>query len=124
MQVDLSGKVVLLAGSSVGIGRAIALKLAQNGALLVINGRNPEVGLGVVDEVKKAGGDAIFARADITDYQEVSQMVAEVIRQSRQSLKWLLIRILILTHRVIPLGLRPDCCPVRDEGWCGRAPIR
>ena len=81
MQANLGGKVVLATGSTYGIGKAIALKLAENGAAVAINGRNPEVGLRVVDELTEAGYRAIFERADITDYTEVKHMVTNVIQR-------------------------------------------
>ena len=52
MQADLSGKVALVTGSSKGIGRAIALKFAGNGADIVVNARNQDPALQVVKEIE------------------------------------------------------------------------
>jgi len=79
MQADLSGKVALVTGSTKDIGNVIALKLAVNGADVVINGRDTGRGLKVVEQVKAMGRKAIFEKADIYKYPEVRQMVLNVI---------------------------------------------
>ncbi len=75
MQADLTGKVALVTGASKGIGRAIALTMAANGADVVVNARNREPALEVVEEVEGLGRRASFQPADIWDYQQVRQMV-------------------------------------------------
>jgi 2-hydroxycyclohexanecarboxyl-CoA dehydrogenase len=75
MQANLSSKVALVTGSSKGIGRAIALKFAENGADIVVNARNRDPALEVVKQIKGLGRRACFERADIWRYQEVKQMV-------------------------------------------------
>ena len=75
MQADLSNKVALVAGSTYGIGQAIAIKFAQNGADVVINGRNPESAKETLKEIESLGRRVIFEKADVTDYQQVQQMV-------------------------------------------------
>ena len=81
MQVDLSGKVALVTGSSKGIGRAIALKFARNGADIVVNARNQDPALQVVKEINGLGRRASFGQADIWNYQEVKQMVDNATRE-------------------------------------------
>lgn len=81
MQTDLTGKVALVTGSSKWVGKAIALKLAENGADLVINGRNEEPGLETVEQIKSMGRRAIFEQADICSYAEVQQMVDNAIEK-------------------------------------------
>jgi 2-hydroxycyclohexanecarboxyl-CoA dehydrogenase len=81
MQGSLSGKVALVAGSSHGIGRAIAVKLAQNGADIIVNGRHEESGLETVEHIRSMGHRAIFELADVTNYQQVSQMVGNSIQR-------------------------------------------
>ena len=81
MRSDLKGKVALLAGSSQGIGSAIALKLAENGADVVINGRSPESGVDIVNKILEMGRKAIFEKADVTVYREVKDMVDRTLQK-------------------------------------------
>jgi len=81
MESKLAGKVAIVGGSTQGIGRAIALKFAQNGADVVINGRNPKPGLEVVEEVENLKRRALFKQADLTNYAQVKEMVEDVIQK-------------------------------------------
>lgn len=62
----LSHKVAIVSGSGRGIGRAIALKLAREGASLVINDIDHEPAEHVIDEIKSAGGNAVACVGDVT----------------------------------------------------------
>ena len=62
---SLIGKVAIVTGSSAGIGKGIALKLASHGARVVVTGRNIETGQLVVDQICSQGGEAIFFAADV-----------------------------------------------------------
>ena len=62
----LRGKVAFVTGSGRGIGRSIALKLASEGAKLVINDLDPERAHAVVDEIKSTGGEAIACPGSVT----------------------------------------------------------
>lgn len=55
----MKNEVVIITGSSRGIGKAIALKLAKEGASVVINGRNEKTLLAVADEIKGMGGKVV-----------------------------------------------------------------
>ncbi len=79
MEANLLGKVALLTASSQGIGKAIALKLAENGADVVINARNPEPALEVVKKIEGMGRRSIFEKADLTSYEEVRRMVEDIL---------------------------------------------
>ncbi|CEJ11754.1 3-oxoacyl-[acyl-carrier-protein] reductase FabG [bacterium YEK0313] len=63
----LSGKVALVSGSGRGIGRAIALKLASEGAKVVVNDLDAEPGDAVAAEIKASGGEAIAVNGSVTD---------------------------------------------------------
>lgn len=79
MRVDLNGKVALVTGAGGAIGRSIALTLAANGARVVVNDALPS-GTQTVDEIRAAGGDALFLQADITSSAAVRQMAADAER--------------------------------------------
>jgi 3-oxoacyl-[acyl-carrier protein] reductase len=72
---DLEGKVALVTGSAQGIGRAIALNLAQGGARIVLTDmRQPKLDE-VVKEIEALGGKAIRFVVDVTDREAVRKVV-------------------------------------------------
>jgi 3-oxoacyl-[acyl-carrier protein] reductase len=75
---DLAGKVALVTGAGRGIGRAIALKLAGNGATVAINDIG-ETARDVVAELESRGNTALAVPADVSDTAAVNGMVATVI---------------------------------------------
>jgi len=78
--MPLKGKVAVVTGSSKGIGRAIALRLARDGASVVVNGRNEKDIDSVVGEIKKMKGKAIGVRADVSVAKDVEKLVAEAVK--------------------------------------------
>ncbi|MCM3441132.1 3-oxoacyl-[acyl-carrier-protein] reductase [Metabacillus halosaccharovorans] len=81
----LSNKVALVTGASRGIGRAIALDLAKNGASIAVNYAGNEAKANeVVDEIKASGGQALAIKADVSNGDEVQQMIKEVIKEFGQ----------------------------------------
>ncbi|MHC2995349.1 MAG: 3-oxoacyl-[acyl-carrier-protein] reductase [Candidatus Atribacteria bacterium] len=80
--MGLSGKVALITGSARGIGKAIALELANHGANIVINDILTENEINkTLEEVKQSSNKAIGIRADITKLDEVESMVKEIINK-------------------------------------------
>jgi 3-oxoacyl-[acyl-carrier protein] reductase len=71
----LQQKVILITGSSRGIGATMALKMAAEGAKVIVNyaGRK-EAAEEVVSQIKQQGGDAIALQADVSNAAEVKQM--------------------------------------------------
>ncbi len=73
----LENKVALVTGGSSGIGRASALAFAREGARVVVADVMVDAGEETVGMIKKAGGDAIFVKADVTKAGEVEAMVTK-----------------------------------------------
>ena len=72
----LAGQVAVVTGASRGIGRAIALALAEAGARVVVNyARSREAGESVAAEVKAAGGEALAVGADVSRADEVERLL-------------------------------------------------
>ncbi len=71
---DFDGKVALVTGGGVGIGRATALVFAREGAQVVIGNRNVERGDEVVKAIQDAGGEASFLRTDVQSEVDVKAL--------------------------------------------------
>jgi NAD(P)-dependent dehydrogenase (short-subunit alcohol dehydrogenase family) len=71
-------RTALVTGATSGIGRAAALKLAQDGFKVLVHGRDTERGAAVVKEIESAGGSAEFFAADLTDVAAVRQLAEAV----------------------------------------------
>jgi len=85
----LQGKVAVITGSTSGIGRAGAIAFAQEGASVVISGRNKERGGEVVEMIKKQGGQAHFAAADVMVQADIERLVkAAVDAYGRLDIFW------------------------------------
>lgn len=74
-------RIALVTGSSRGIGRAIALQLAQGGYAVAVNGRSPESVQAVAAEIIARGGDAKGYVCDVTDAEAVARMGDAVERE-------------------------------------------
>lgn len=86
MNQPLSGRVAVITGSSRGIGREFALRLAREGAAVVITGKSetdterlPGTIHSVADEVRQLGGKALAVRLDVRDETQIAQMVAKTV---------------------------------------------
>lgn len=71
----LEGKIALVTGGSSGIGRATALEFAREGSKVVVADIQVESGEETVTMIKKAGGDALFVRADVSRAAEVEALI-------------------------------------------------
>ena len=77
----LDGKVAIVTGSSRGIGRAIALKLASLGAKVVVNyNKGAQAAQEVVEQIKAQGGEAIAVQADVSKFGEAQRLVEETLK--------------------------------------------
>ena len=75
--MKLKGKVAIVTGGGTGIGKAIGLALANEGADVVIAARNLSRLEQAAKDIESRGGKARAVQADISDYEQVKQMVAE-----------------------------------------------
>ena len=75
----LENKVTLITGGNSGIGRATAIMAAKEGAKVVIANRTAESGQRVVQEIKDAGGEAMFVQADVAKAVQVKAMVETIV---------------------------------------------
>jgi 3-oxoacyl-[acyl-carrier protein] reductase len=73
-------KKSIVTGAGQGIGRSIALKMAQEGADVVIAEWNPKTGNQTKKEVEALGRKALFMKVDVANRIEVQNMVAEILR--------------------------------------------
>src|ERR1700753_4461779 len=76
---NFTGKTALVTGSTSGIGRGIADKLAGSGARVLITGRDVERGEKAVAEIRAAGGQADFIAADLHDAASAKALAAEAV---------------------------------------------
>jgi NAD(P)-dependent dehydrogenase (short-subunit alcohol dehydrogenase family) len=81
MSPVLDGKIAIITGASRGIGRAIALRFAGEGAKLLLTTTNPERVAGVVNEIKAKGGEAVALEADISDENDTKKIAEKVMQQ-------------------------------------------
>jgi 3-oxoacyl-[acyl-carrier protein] reductase len=75
MDLELKGKRALVTGSSDGIGKAIAIGLAREGAKVIIHGRNADKARRVVEEIKSIGGDCGESVGELNSDAGVEQIV-------------------------------------------------
>lgn len=82
-QLRFDGKVAMVTGGAVGLGRAYSLLLAERGAKVVVNGNYRESGVGpeaeVVAEIRAKGGEAIGVNGSVSDDDAARRMVATAV---------------------------------------------
>ena len=81
----LTGKTVLITGSTDGVGRLVARRLGEAGARVLAHGRDAARGAQVVSDIERAGGAAIFLRANLASLVEVRRL-AETVKEATNRL--------------------------------------
>jgi 3-oxoacyl-[acyl-carrier protein] reductase len=74
---SLAGKIALVTGAGRGIGRAVAINLAQSGCRVILTARTSDQLEQVQQEIATHGGEAVCIPADLTRDEEIAQLVAE-----------------------------------------------
>lgn len=80
----LKDKIAIVTGSSSGIGKAIALRFAQEGATVVVAARRLRKCEETVEQIEAAGGRAVALQTDVAVESEVEELIAETVRRYRR----------------------------------------
>jgi len=81
-EANLTGRVAVVTGASLGIGRATAVALGEAGANVVVNYRShPEQAEETAAAIRQAGSQAIIHQADVSDFEAVEQLTAAAVNE-------------------------------------------
>ena len=79
--MKLKDRVAIVTGSTSGMGRAIAKKFAQEGAKVVVTGRNEERAKAVVDDIRAEGGEAVYVIVDTSNTDDCKVLLDKTMEE-------------------------------------------
>ena len=79
--MKLKNKTAIITGGSNGLGRATALLFAKEGANVVVADMDENAGSKVIDDIKKSGGRGLFVKVNVSDQQEVNNLVSAALKE-------------------------------------------
>lgn len=82
MTVDLSGQIAIVTGASRGLGKAMAIALAANGAKVCCVARSEDKLKETAAEIEAAGGQAVIATCDVSNRESVDKVVDDVVEEN------------------------------------------
>ena len=110
--MDLKDKVVIVTGGGTGLGKAISLAMADEGANIAVGySRSEDDALATVKEIKAAGANAVAVKADVRDQKAVDAMVASVMDEFGR------IDVLVNNAGISVLIPFEDLDGVKDDDW-------
>ncbi len=111
MFLDLSDKVAVITGGASGIGYAIAERLSQAGARVVVADRDEESAIAAAERLGADGGEAVSVRTDVTRLEDIGAMVERTLESFGQ--------LDILVNNAGINGRNAPLWEVTDEEWEG-----
>ena len=106
--MNLVDKVAIVTGAGRGVGKAIAIALAREGANVIVNDIDIQTAEEVVKEIKSLGWKALAIRVDVSDSKEVNQMVQLALKKFKR------VDILVNNAAIIKRGSIED---LTEEDW-------
>lgn len=105
----LKDKIAIVTGSTKGIGRAIAIGYANEGATVVVCGRSVDLAQGLAEELMSQGKKAVAMRLDVADSDSITQVFDQVVKEFGR------IDILVNNAGISPIWKRVEDTP--KEAW-------